>query len=355
MYRRILMWSMRGAGRTPSGIHVKSTCWPLRKGVGTAFGFVVRITETRTERKVDEISCCRTNRNLFTHSRNTICFQSRSNFRWHNRIQHKEVLCLDVKLKNFSIMPLGFARAELRFETEHFQSKEAVGAYLSRIEASLSADLGKRHQNGYYGIPFVEVDYYAAAITDPDDQRIVIAEKSRMSSETPFSLNTDCIGSLYHNPIVSLYNDGLRARDPKSKFLSWFTIIEEFLEKNVKLASIFQSRFTDSEIQRIRDFSKKFGERGGALLNATTLTKCSRHEKLSIILTNLGITSVGIGDREIRITPAICKEIIHDRNQLFHRGRMVDESRLYNILYPLATSIVKLSPGLTDSELSTEI
>lgn len=111
---------------------------------------------------------------------------------------------------------------------------------MALFESALSAHYGKNYENGYYGTPFVEVDYFAFQITNSDDHRIVVADRFSMRSETPLMVDTGIFINLFHNPIVSLYNDGLRAQDPKSKFVNWFTIIEEFLEKNKAWASKFQ-------------------------------------------------------------------------------------------------------------------
>lgn len=287
-----------------------------------------------------------------SHIRNTKEFRSDSTFEWHGCVEEEELRSLGVDLKKFSLIPHTNIRASLKFETDFFQSEEEVVQYLVRFESALSTHYGKNYQGGYYGTPFVEVDYFTVQITNPDDKRIIVADRFSMRSENPLLVSTGILTNLFYNPIVSLYNDGLRAQDPKSKFLSWFTIIEEFLEKNKTLTSKFQSRFSDDEKAKIRDFSRQFGKNRSLLTDIIRFTKLSRHEKLSTILTDIGIAAVGRGDQEIAITPSTCKMLIDDRNRLFHEGKFFDELRLYNLLFPLVTSIVELSPKLLNEQQS---
>lgn len=79
------------------------------------------------------------------------------------------------------------------------------------------------------------------------------------------------------------------------------------------------------------------------MTNALQLTKLSRHEKLSSILADIGVVTVGRGDKQTAITPKTCKMLIDDRNRLFHEGKFLDELRLYNFLFPLVSNIVELS------------
>ena len=285
-----------------------------------------------------------------SHDRNTAVFRSTTVFQWHNPIEADEIWCLGARLENFSLIPATRTNAELRFESDNFQTKEDVVEYMMKFESSLSAYYGKDHKNGYYGTPFVQIDYYALNITSTGNEKIAIAEKFSMTAETPLSVNTDILKDLFHNPIVSLYNDGLRAQDSKSKFLSWFTIIEEFVEKDKNFASKFEPLFSDSEKLKIHEFSKQFGDKGSALAVVIGRTKSSRHEKLAIMFAEVGITTIGAGNQEMNITPEICRALISDRNRLFHRGSAVNESRLYSCLYPLVSSIVELSASLTGKE-----
>ena len=253
---------------------------------------------------------------------------------------------MDAELREFSLIPQTGSRAELKFESDRFQSEQEVIEYLAQFESALSAYYGKNYENGYYGTPFVEVDYFSAQITNPNDDRIVIADGFSTRIETPLMLHTAIFDSLFHNPIVSLYNGGLRAQDPKSKFLNWFTIIEEFLEKNKVLNESFESRFSDEEEKKIREFSEQFGNRGSLLTSALKFTKLSRPEKLSSILASIGIVAVGRGEQQVAITPKTCKMLIDDRNRLFHKGTILDELRIYNFLFPLVSRIVELSAKL---------
>ena len=290
-----------------------------------------------------------------SHARNTKEFRSDSIFEWHGCVEVEELRSLDAELRRFSLIPQTNTRAALKFETDWFQNEQEVIKYLIRLESALSAHYGKNYENGYYGTPFVEVDYFSVQITNPGDQRIAITDKLSMKSEAHLSVDTRILKNLFFNPIVSLYNDGLRAQDPKSKFLNWFTIIEEYLERNESLTSKFESRFSNSEAQEIRQFSQKFGNRGSSLTNALQLTVLSRHEKLSSILADIGIEAVGREGQQMIITPTICKILIQDRNRLFHKGEILNESRLYNFLFPLVSSIVDLSPQLINRQQSSNV
>ena len=219
-----------------------------------------------------------------------------------------------------------------------------------QFESALSAYYGKDYENGYYGTPFVEIDYFSTQIRDSSDDRIVIVDSVNMSGESPLSFGEDTLSNLLYNPIVSLYNDGLRAQDPKSKFLNWFTIIEEYLENNKTLTSKFEPQFSDAEKEEIQEFTKKFGERASSLRENLGRTKFSRHKKLSIILGDIGIASVGRGDQQTSITPETCKMLIDTRHRLFHRGKMISELELYKFLYPLVSRIVMLSASLMNGK-----
>ena len=287
-----------------------------------------------------------------SHVRNTKEFRSDSTFEWRGCVEEEDLRSLGADLKNFSLIPQTNVRAALKFETDFFKSEEEVIQYLVRFESALSTHYGKNYEGGYYGTPFVEVDYFTVQITNPDDKRIIVADRFSMRSENPLLVSAEILANLFHNPIVSLYNDGLRAQDPKSKFLNWFTIIEEFLEKNKALTSKFQSRFSDDEKEKIQNFSQQLGKNRSLLTDILRFTKLSRHEKLSIILMDIGIAAVGRGDQQMAITPSTCKMLIDDRNRLFHEGKFLDELRLYNLLFPLVTSIVDMSPKLLNDRQS---
>lgn len=290
-----------------------------------------------------------------SHGRNTKEFRSDSTFEWRGRVEEEELRSLDAELKKFSFIPQTNTRAAIKFETDWFQSEQEVIHYLEQLESALSAHYGKNYEGGYYGTPFVEVDYFSVQITNPDDRSIVVSDRASMRSNNPLLVDTRVLQNLYHNPIVSLYYDGLRATDSKGKFLSWFTLIEEFVENNKALTSKFQSRFSDAEKQRIREFSRQFGENGSLLTDALRSTKLSRHEKLASILADIGIATVGRGDQETEITTAICKKLIDDRHRLFHKGKSVNELRLYNFLFPLVSTVVRLSPKLLNHQQQPDV
>ena len=281
-----------------------------------------------------------------SHGRNSTGFRSESKFEWQDKIEAEEIICLKVKLTMFSLIPQTDGLATLRFETDCFNNIQDVINYLIKIESALTAHFGKTYQNAYYGTPFVEIDYFSLKINSRDSRGICIADSLSMKSNTPLSLNKNDTEKLSFNPIVSLYNDGLRSHDTKGKFLSWFTIIEEWLENNPELNQNFESAFTDLEKDKISEFGKIFGKRKHLLESLFRRTKMPRHEKLARILADLGVTEIEAVASTTKITPSICKEIIDDRHRLFHRGEGVNESRLYNLLFPLVSRIVELSPTL---------
>lgn len=261
------------------------------------------------------------------------------------------VECLGVPLDSFALVALPDNRSRLEIASKCLDTLEARSEFLNHLEVALTAYFGTKSTNAYYGTPFIELDQFNLQIfedrpTEQKETHSTVHLSSRMFMQTTehHVLPPAAIPTLRFDPLVQLFADGLRASSAELKFVYWFIILEEFLEKNKALNASFRPLFEPEDETALRDFVDKLGGRKkGGMLSSLRLTTETRSEKLMIILHRLGICTVQPVGTTLSITEEVCDNLIKQRNSLFHRGAHINEGPLYNILFPIAAILASRS------------
>jgi hypothetical protein len=137
---------------------------------------------------------------------------------------------------------------------------------------------------------------------------------------------------------VDLFYHGLLSNNAKSKFLYFFTIIEH-LESSDQYKEQFVNNllFTNEDKIIIKKFGKTFDDKKREeIFKVLNKTKLSRVEKLFQCLKQLNL--VCINTEKIKIEDV--KNIIDQRNRLYHSSENFDSNLVYEKLFPLVRELV---------------
>jgi len=142
----------------------------------------------------------------------------------------------------------------------------------------------------------------------------------------------------YHFGIEMFYY-GLMSNNAKSKFFNFFTIIES-LEGSEAYRKKYDNDFLFSEEEKrdikllLKNYEERKKKRLFSILDYTTLL--SRAEKLYQHLQLLNLDCVNTG----RIGIDDIKNIVEQRNRLYHSSKKFDSHLLYGVLFPLVRELV---------------
>jgi hypothetical protein len=287
-----------------------------------------------------------------SHSVNEAAFQGTGHLALAATLQASHIKCLGIDIEEFELDPNGQDHANLKFSAE-FDEESQIYSFLEKLELGLSAHIGSDPSNGYYGTNYIEFDLFNADVQqDATAGALHFSEKFSMTSVEGVSISSTDLERLTVNPIIDLFAAGLRATSPETKFLSWFAIVEEFVERNVSLNKKHKLLFNEDEQSVIKGWARLLGKKGDRIKGDLGLlakrTKRNRAEKLCDLLHELGIPSVcrhrqNVTGAEppIPITVELCESLTKDRNKLFHSGQGLDQMRVYTVLYPLACELLK--------------
>jgi len=141
----------------------------------------------------------------------------------------------------------------------------------------------------------------------------------------------------YTFDVGNFYN-GLMANNNESKFFNFYLIIER-IEKSGEYKVLFDGDFLFSEDEKndIKSFISEYEEaKRNSILNTLNKTRLNRAEKLFAYLEKMNLECLNT----TLITIDDIKNIINQRNSLFHTSHKLDFNILYNKLFPLVREIV---------------
>jgi hypothetical protein len=282
---------------------------------------------------------------LTSHGRNSLGFKALQEYRISGECHLPAIQCLGLQLDGFVVTAQPDNRYLLEAAAPSLTEQEVLN-FLDRLEVALTAHFGAAARNAHYGTPYVEFDRFnLQLVEDAPSTTVTASAQLSMQAIEYCLLSSDAVASLAFNPLRQLYADGLRATTAEAKFFHWFIILEEFLEKSDTLSSGFTALFSDQDKAQVRSLADTLGDsrKKGVLVGVLTQTLEARREKLAVMLSHLGISTVTSPSGYIAITPERCGELIAQRNQLFHRGAHIDETLLYQVLFPIVTRLAACS------------
>jgi hypothetical protein len=232
--------------------------------------------------------------------------------------------------------------------------EELINIEFEKEAQIASLAMSRNEKNPAYGCPFLTVDWKSfkiesiAATTDSYAEKgiifkdhINISEYLDMKLTRRIELN-EIRGLINHKPNYSfdieIFYHGLMSNNAKSKFFNFFIIIER-LEHSEAYKKIFNNDFLFSKEEKdeIKLFAEHYEKRKkGEILEILNHTKLSRTEKLFQYLQSLNLEC--INTEIIRIDDI--KNIIGQRNKLFHSSEEFNNDLVYEKLFPLVRELV---------------
>ena len=137
---------------------------------------------------------------------------------------------------------------------------------------------------------------------------------------------------------IELFYHGLMSNNNKSKFFHFFSILEN-LENSKDYLNYFNKNllFSIEEISNIRKFAGSFDIRKKEIIcKNLTATKLTRIDKLFSYLQKMNLECIQNG----KVTIIDIKNIISQRNKLYHSSECFDTGLVYDKLFPLVREMV---------------
>ncbi|MBX6422002.1 hypothetical protein [Thermosulfurimonas sp. F29] len=237
-------------------------------------------------------------------------------------------------------------------------TKEDQINFIDCLAKFFSFYINATEPNPHYGTFFIKIDWFHLNITNTTknfqntislrDGLSITTKRIFDLSVVPWSinLNNDILNDLLH-----FYYSGSKEEHEKSKYFHWFLILE-YLEHTNKYKKMFSDPLFEGiekiKIEKLADFMKD-DRKKSIIKGLLRYTKKKRSEKLLEFLKYLGIIKYKSFDKILKLNEQIVKELIDERNRIFHIGESVSKSLLWGHLFPIVTKIleiVSLNPEL---------
>lgn len=227
------------------------------------------------------------------------------------------------------LLSLEFVAARSLQDTEDF---------IQRLIDAFTVSMAGNQRDPWYGNLLLEALWPGLRDSTPKPPGTISPEISTaMTSEEFIVVSEASLQALSWSPLTAIFAEGMRAAQPKSKFLFWFVILEE-LESRDEFKALFDPLFSADEKNHLLQASLSAGarQRLEQLLKNPSATQQGRAEKLLAILKQIDLGEVKSLDKTIPVDLAICRSLIKQRNNIAHKGAMIDLDQLYTVLFPLA-------------------
>ncbi|WP_416355813.1 hypothetical protein ACLNGM_16990 [Aureimonas phyllosphaerae] len=260
-----------------------------------------------------------------------------------NPFHEADVHVLGVDLKSISITYVHQDVFLLTVEFAVSRSFDQVEEFLGKVAEAFSSALARSQQDAWYGNLVLKLDVEGLRDVSPKLAGTLHIEASvQLSSIDTVPVDRRIFENLRWTPLTSIFVEGMRSPQAKSKFLFWFVILEE-LEKRVEFLRLFTPLLSKEEKSQISamSLSKEAKSRIENVLNAPTTTREGRPEKLLRILQHIGLGEISNSDGKFTVDEAVCRSLIKQRNNVAHLGAVIDEHQLYRVLFPLAQGALR--------------
>lgn len=207
--------------------------------------------------------------------------------------------------------------------------------FIRRLVDAFTVSMAVHQQDPWYGNLLLEAGWAGlrdAALKPPGT--ISFEASVGMTSEECISINEAVVTSLHWSPLTTIFAEGMRAAQPKSKFLFWFVILEE-LESRDEFKGLFTPLFTSEEKVELlaASLAPSAKQRLKQLLNNPVATQEGRAQKLLRILQQIGLGQVSSLGKTIPLDEGLCQSLIKQRNNIAHKGATINVDQLYTVLF----------------------
>jgi len=193
----------------------------------------------------------------------------------------RDLTILGVPLAKFVLQsPSGDTRL-LRVDFDRAMTEADAFSFIQRLADSWSATLADGQRDPWYGNLYVDIRW--AGVKTITAKSGGFEASTEMTSIEGVAVAPALLSALRWSPLSDVFVEGMKASQPKSKFLFWFVILEE-LEKREEFLSLFRPMFSAEEKEQLQDAVRLNGpalQRLNGLLNNPTTTLEGRPAKLA--------------------------------------------------------------------------
>ncbi len=256
-------------------------------------------------------------------------------------IVFRDLAIFGVPLAKFVLQrPRGDSRL-LRVDFDRAMTEAAAFSFIQKLADAWSVTLADRQRDPWYGNLYVDIRW--ARVKTLTAQKGSTEVSTQMTSIESVVVTTELLSALRWSPLTDVFVEGMKASQPKSKFLFWFVILEE-LERREEFSSLCMPMFSADEKVQLQEVVRSNStalQRLNSFLNNPTTTCESRSEKLVRIVDALGSSSIGGPSGPVLVDQTCCDSLIKQRNRIAHKGSSIDTKLLYTVLFPLSRIALK--------------
>ncbi|WP_368508186.1 hypothetical protein [Bradyrhizobium lupini] len=253
----------------------------------------------------------------------------------------RDLTILGVPLAKFVLRsPSGDTRL-LRVDFDRAMTEADAFSFIQRLADAWSATLADGQRDPWYGNLYVDIRW--AGVKTITAHSGGITASTQMTSIENVAVTPALLSAMRWSPLTDVFVEGMKASQPKSKFLFWFVLLEE-LEKREEFLSLFTPMFSAEHKAQLQDAVRSNGpalQRLNSLLNNPTTTLEGRAAKLARIVVEVGGSSIDGLSGPIVVDQARCAALIEQRNKVAHKGSSIDRDLLYTVLFPLSRIALK--------------
>jgi hypothetical protein len=253
-------------------------------------------------------------------------------------IDLRDVTVLGTQLEKFTLERAKGETRLLKIDFKCATTEDDAFSFLQKLADAWSATLAGRQRDPWYGNLFVDVRWAGVKALRAESGVIEIESSLQITSIEGVAVTPELLSDLRWSPLTDVFVEGMKASQPKSKFLFWFVILEE-LEKRGEFLSLFTPMFSPEEKTQMQEVVRSSGaalQRLNGLLNNPMTTLEGRAAKLSRIVDAMGSSIIQGLAGPIVVDQARCAALIDQRNKVAHKGSSINESLLYSVLFPLS-------------------
>lgn len=251
-------------------------------------------------------------------------------------IEFRDLTVLDVAVTRFRMDAPSQDTRKVRVDFDRRLAEPDATAFIQRLADAWTEALAPRQKDPWYGTLYVDVQWSGFKLIT--ERSGGVTDHLQMTSRQAVAVGRAGLEALRWSPLTDIFVEGMKASQPKSKFLFWFVILEE-LEKRPEFVDFFTPMFTVKEkaelLQAVAQNGAAVRRLNGLLNNPSTTTE-GRPAKLLRILQEINVTEVAGLSGAIPIDEVLCKRLIDQRNLVAHKGKAIDRDLLYTVLYPLS-------------------
>lgn len=285
-------------------------------------------------------------------------FQSRrKGFFWHDGkaleatpFHLADIDVLGTSVRQLSLTHRDYGNYLLSLEFAAPRNMREAEDFIQSLVDAFTVSMASNQRDPWYGNLLLEAGWSGLRNSTPKSPGEFIAEaSSAMTSEEFIPLSEAALRALHWSPLTKTFAEGMRAAQPKSKFLFWFVILEE-LEARREFRKLFHPLFSPKEKEQLLPaaLSAPAKLRLEQLLDNPAATQQGRPEKLLTILRAIGLGEVKTHHKTVAIDEAICRSLIKQRNNVAHKGATIDLDQLYTVLFPLSQGALTYLTKQTD-------